>query len=92
MTQFRFAQRPHIGEKLRVSFEFFPPRTDEMEARLWETVTRLQQAEARYDADLHAVASLEEALRLAREALRVSTLEWRDAREMAVLDALFENS
>ena len=27
---------------MRVSFEFFPPKTDEMEARLWETVTRLQ--------------------------------------------------
>jgi methylenetetrahydrofolate reductase (NADPH) len=42
MSQYRFAQRPHIGEKLRVSFEFFPPKTDEMEVRLWETVTRLE--------------------------------------------------
>jgi methylenetetrahydrofolate reductase (NADPH) len=26
----------------RVSFEFFPPKSDEMEARLWETVKRLE--------------------------------------------------
>jgi methylenetetrahydrofolate reductase (NADPH) len=42
MSQSRFSRRPHIGDKLRVSFEFFPPKTDEMEARLWETVTRLE--------------------------------------------------
>jgi len=26
----------------RVSFEFFPPKTAEMEARLWEVVKRLE--------------------------------------------------
>ncbi len=41
MSQFRFSRRPDIGDKIRVSFEFFPPKTDEMEARLWNTVTRL---------------------------------------------------
>ena len=42
MSQFRFSRRPDIGGKVRVSFEFFPPKSDEMEARLWDTVTRLQ--------------------------------------------------
>jgi len=42
MSQFRLSRRPDIGDKVRVSFEFFPPKTDEMEARLWETVTKLQ--------------------------------------------------
>jgi methylenetetrahydrofolate reductase (NADPH) len=42
MSQFRFSRRPDIGDKIRVSFEFFPPRTDEMESRLWDTVTRLE--------------------------------------------------
>ena len=42
MNQFRFSRRPDIGDKISVSFEFFPPKTDEMEARLWETVTRLE--------------------------------------------------
>src|SRR2546423_7190364 len=30
------------GERrIRVSFEFFPPKTDEMEKTLWESITRL---------------------------------------------------
>jgi len=41
MSQSSFSRRSDIGEKIRVSFEFFPPKTDEMEARLWDTVTRL---------------------------------------------------
>lgn len=28
--------------ELNVSFEFFPPKTDEMEARLWESISKLQ--------------------------------------------------
>ena len=48
MTQFRFSRRPDIGDKIRVSFEFFPPKTDEMEARLWDTVTRLQPLQAAF--------------------------------------------
>ena len=42
MNQYRHSRRPNIGERLRVSFEFFPPKTDEMETRLWETVERLE--------------------------------------------------
>lgn len=42
MNQFRFSRRPDIGDRIRVSFEFFPPKTDEMESRLWDTVTRLE--------------------------------------------------
>ncbi|MEO9338147.1 methylenetetrahydrofolate reductase [NAD(P)H] [Mesorhizobium sp. SB112] len=41
MNQFRFSRQPDIGDKTSVSFEFFPPKNDEMEARLWDTVTRL---------------------------------------------------
>jgi len=32
----------------RVSFEFFPPKTDEMEARLWEVVKRLEPLAPRF--------------------------------------------
>ena len=46
MNQFRFSRRPDIGDKVRVSFEFFPPKTDEMEARLWDTVDQLAAAQA----------------------------------------------
>ena len=42
MSQFRFSRRPDIGNRIRVSFEFFPPKNDLMEARLWETTDRLQ--------------------------------------------------
>lgn len=42
MSQFRLSRRPDIGKSVRVSFEFFPPKTDEMEERLWHTVTRLE--------------------------------------------------
>jgi methylenetetrahydrofolate reductase (NADPH) len=42
MNEPRFSRRPDIGAKIHVSFEFFPPKTDEMEARLWDTVQRLE--------------------------------------------------
>lgn len=42
MNQFRFSRRPGIGDRIKVSFEFFPPKNDLMEARLWETTDRLQ--------------------------------------------------
>mgnify|MGYP000420871044 FL=1 len=42
MSHFRLSRRSDIGDRIRVSFEFFPPKTDEMEARLWETVKRLE--------------------------------------------------
>ncbi|MGH6759989.1 MAG: methylenetetrahydrofolate reductase [NAD(P)H] [Phyllobacterium sp.] len=41
MSLFRLSRRPDAGKNLRVSFEFFPPKSEEMEARLWDTVTRL---------------------------------------------------
>lgn len=42
MSQFRFSRRPDLGDGVRVSFEFFPPKTEAMETRLWETVKRLE--------------------------------------------------
>ena len=48
MNQFRFSRRPDIGDKIKVSFEFFPPKTDEMEARLWDTVTRLEPLKPKF--------------------------------------------
>lgn len=42
MSQSRFSRRPGIGDRIKVSFEFFPPKTDEMEGRLWATVQRLE--------------------------------------------------
>ncbi|WP_312796262.1 methylenetetrahydrofolate reductase [NAD(P)H] [Tianweitania sp.] len=42
MNQPSFSRRPDIGDRVRVSFEFFPPKTPEMENRLWDTVKRLE--------------------------------------------------
>lgn len=42
MNESRLSRRSDIGAKIRVSFEFFPPKNDEMEARLWDTVQRLE--------------------------------------------------
>ncbi|MEO5322358.1 methylenetetrahydrofolate reductase [NAD(P)H] [Mesorhizobium sp. CC13] len=42
MNQYNLSRRSDIGNKIRVSFEFFPPKNDDMEARLWDTVTRLE--------------------------------------------------
>jgi methylenetetrahydrofolate reductase (NADPH) len=30
------------GARVRVSFEFFPPKSADMEANLWEAATRLE--------------------------------------------------
>ncbi|WP_265518148.1 methylenetetrahydrofolate reductase [NAD(P)H] [Nitratireductor luteus] len=42
MSQYRSSRRPDTGGRIRASFEFFPPKTDEMERKLWETVKRLE--------------------------------------------------
>jgi methylenetetrahydrofolate reductase (NADPH) len=42
MNQYRYSRRPDIGDRIRVSFEFFPPKSDEMEEKLWGTIQRLE--------------------------------------------------
>ena len=48
MNQPLLSRRPDIGAKVNVSFEFFPPKTDEMETRLWDTVKRLEPLEPHF--------------------------------------------
>jgi methylenetetrahydrofolate reductase (NADPH) len=36
-----FRPSRHGARRIRVSFEFFPPKTPEMEATLWASVERL---------------------------------------------------
>jgi methylenetetrahydrofolate reductase (NADPH) len=38
---FRASRFQHGGQRVRVSFEFFPPKTAEMERTLWESIERL---------------------------------------------------
>lgn len=47
-SNFRLSRRPDIGDKIRVSFEFFPPKNDEMEGKLWETVRRLEPLQPKF--------------------------------------------
>ena len=37
----RASRFQHPERRIRVSFEFFPPKTDEMEKALWEAIARL---------------------------------------------------
>jgi methylenetetrahydrofolate reductase (NADPH) len=41
MAQSNAEPVPAGGKRLRVSFEFFPPKTDEMERTLWESISKL---------------------------------------------------
>ena len=34
----------HAGVRINVSFEFFPPKTEEMERTLWDSIERLSAA------------------------------------------------
>lgn len=42
MNAFRKSRQSSLGQDIRVSFEFFPPKNDDMAARLWQTIERLQ--------------------------------------------------
>ncbi|MEO3385487.1 methylenetetrahydrofolate reductase [NAD(P)H] [Mesorhizobium sp. CAU 1741] len=48
MADPRLSRRTDIGDRVKVSFEFFPPKSDEMEGRLWETITRLEPLSPSY--------------------------------------------
>jgi methylenetetrahydrofolate reductase (NADPH) len=41
MTEFTPPEASRAPKSPRISFEFFPPKTEEMERSLWETITRL---------------------------------------------------
>ena len=43
MSVYRFSRRPDFGDAIKVSFEFFPPKTEAMDERLWDTVVKLAQ-------------------------------------------------
>src|ERR1700730_13256088 len=39
---------PHPPKRPAISFEFFPPKTEEMERNLWETINRLATLEPKF--------------------------------------------
>lgn len=60
----------------RVSFEFFPPKSDEMEARLWETVKRLEPLQPNFVSVTYGAggSTRERTARTVRRILEQSTL------------------
>src|SRR5262245_28602968 len=49
-SRFVHGTGPRAGEerRIRVSFEFFPPKTEEMEKTLWDSITRLAPLEPNF--------------------------------------------
>ena len=87
MSKFRLSRRSDIGGKLRVSFEFFPPKSDEMEARLWETVQRLEPLKPNFVSVTYGAggSTRERTARTIRRVLDGSTLA--PAAHMTCVDA-----
>jgi methylenetetrahydrofolate reductase (NADPH) len=48
MSDIERASRTIGAPRIRVSFEFFPPKTDEMERTLWESIERLAPLRANF--------------------------------------------
>lgn len=87
MADLRLSRRPDIGERIRVSFEFFPPKSDEMEARLWETISRLEPLSPHYVSVTYGAggSTRERTQRTVARILRQSTLS--PAAHMTCVDA-----
>ncbi|WP_018428616.1 methylenetetrahydrofolate reductase [NAD(P)H] [Hoeflea sp. 108] len=87
MNQFPLSRRSDIGNKIRVSFEFFPPKNDDMEARLWDTVTRLEPLRPQFVSVTYGAggSTRERTARTVRRILEESTLT--PAAHMTCVDA-----
>jgi methylenetetrahydrofolate reductase (NADPH) len=81
------SRRPDAGGRINVSFEFFPPKTDEMEERLWETVTRLEPLAPAYVSVTYGAggSTRERTARTVGRILRETTL--RPAAHLTCVDA-----
>lgn len=90
MTDARLSRRADIGDRINVSFEFFPPKSDEMEARLWETVKRLEPLDPQYVSVTYGAggSTRERTARTISRILAESTL--RPAAHMTCVDATRE--
>lgn len=76
MNPHTFSRRSGLGERLRVSFEFFPPKSDEMEAKLWDTVKRLEPLQPHFVSVTYGAggSTRERTLRTVRRILNETSL------------------
>jgi methylenetetrahydrofolate reductase (NADPH) len=90
MTDTRLSRRSDIGDRIKVSFEFFPPKSDEMETRLWETVKRLEPLAPQYVSVTYGAggSTRERTARTISRILNESTL--KPAAHMTCVDATRE--
>src|SRR5690606_23079258 len=90
MAELHLSRRSDIGGRIKVSFEFFPPKSDEMEGRLWETITRLEPLEPRYVSVTYGAggSTRERTARTVGRILRESAL--KPAAHMTCVDATRE--
>ena len=81
------SRRTDLGARIKVSFEFFPPKTDEMEQRLWETITRLEPLDPQYVSVTYGAGGTtrERTARAVGRILRESSL--KPAAHMTCVDA-----
>lgn len=82
-----FSRRTDLGARIKVSFEFFPPKTDEMEQRLWDTITRLEPLDPQYVSVTYGAGGTtrERTARAVDRILRESSL--KPAAHMTCVDA-----
>lgn len=90
MTDTRLSRLSDIGDRIKVSFEFFPPKSDEMETRLWETVKRLEPLAPQYVSVTYGAggSTRERTARTISRILNESTL--KPAAHMTCVDATRE--
>ena len=81
------SRRADLGARIKVSFEFFPPKTDEMEQRLWDTITRLEPLDPQYVSVTYGAGGTtrERTARAVDRILRESSL--KPAAHMTCVDA-----
>lgn len=87
MADQRLSRRCDMGARIRVSFEFFPPRSDAIGDRLWETVRRLEPLEPHYVSVTYGAggSTRERTARTVARILRETTLD--PAAHMTCVDA-----
>jgi methylenetetrahydrofolate reductase (NADPH) len=90
MADLHLSRRSGTGGRVKVSFEFFPPKTDEMEHRLWDTITRLEPLAPSYVSVTYGAggSTRERTARTVGRILRESAL--RPAAHMTCVDATRE--